>query len=503
MSVSAVIRIFLKHPEGDLTIIRLLYIMNKRLYSLAIFFLALSFAGGLFEGILLKLQGFSVMYEQSQAYWFLVMSIVRVIGHLFVLRYFFYRQWRFMSVIGTIAVIYYTFQFIFQYYMMINVARELNGVNTLIVMGSIAIGITMGAGLLFSETRKEQLLQVLGGLMIIFGLLLSAGIFGISTPRYQSLAMESIIWLTIFSNAFPLFYIAHFLRALKVNASNSVVSQRQEVIEMCLYPLSMVSLIALLVLGSQLGRESYWHRQWQERAAADTQKLPQPFELKVFVNKNGDSLQYLFLAPLDYDSTKNYPLVTCLHGGPTQVAGRLEVAELAPTLSEYEYRKTFPAFLFVPQAGPGVLWGGIPNVPSKEEIVLEAIRAIEEEYNIDPQRRYITGGSGGGYGTWHLIAKHPDMFAAAIPICGVGDPAFAQTVAHIPIWAFHGDVDRNVPVSGSRNMIEAIRKAGGNPKYNEFAGVGHNVFPKVNETPGVIQWLFAQKRSDEHVSDTN
>lgn len=477
--------------------------MNKRLYSLAIFFLALSFAGGLFEGILLKLQGFSIMYEQSQAHWFLVMSIVRVIGNLFVLQYFFYRQWRFMSVIGTIAVFYYTFQFIFQYYVMINVARELNGVNILIAMGSIAIGITIGAGLLFSDARKEKLLQVLGGLMVIFGLLLLAVIFGMSTPGYQPLAMESMIWLTIFSTAFPLFYIAHLMRALKVNASNAVVSRRQEVIEMCSYPLSMVALIALLSLGSQLERESYWHRQWQERAPADARNLAQRFELKVFVDKNGDSLQYLFLAPLDYDSTQKYPLVTCLHGGPTQVVGRLEVAELAPTLSEYKNREHFPAFLFIPQAGPGILWGGIPNVPSKEVIVMEAIRALEEEYNIDPKRRYITGVSGGGYGTWHLIAKHPDMFAAAIPICGAGDPAFAETVAHIPIWAFHGEVDRNVPVSGSRNMIEAIRKAGGNPKYNEFAGVGHNVFPKVHETPGVIQWLFAQKRSDEQVSNTH
>jgi hypothetical protein len=477
--------------------------MNKRLYSLAIFLLALSFAGGLFESILLKLQGPSIMFEQSHADWFLIMSIVRMVGHLFVLRYFFYKQWRFMSVIGTIAVFYYTFQFIFQYYIMISVARELHGVNTLIVLGSIAIGITMGAGLLFSKAKTEKLLRVLGGLMVIFGLLLSAVIFGMSIPRYQPLAMESIIWLTIFSNALPLFYIALFLRVLKVNASNAVVSRRQEIFEMCLYPLSMILTIGLFTLGSQLARESYWHKEWQERAPAETGKLAQRFELKVFVDKNGDSLQYLFLAPLDYDSTKEYPLVTCLHGGPTQVAGRLEVAELAPTLSEYEYRKTFPAFLFVPQAGPGILWGGIPNVPSKEVIVMEAIRALEVEYSIDPKRRYITGGSGGGYGTWHLIAKHPDMFAAAIPICGAGDPAFAQTVAHIPIWAFHGDVDRNVPVSGSRNMIEAIRKAGGNPKYNEFAGVGHNVFPKVKETPGVIQWLFAQKRSDEQVSDTH
>jgi predicted peptidase len=67
-------------------------------------------------------------------------------------------------------------------------------------------------------------------------------------------------------------------------------------------------------------------------------------------------------------------------------------------------------------------------------------------------------------------------------------------MVNIPIWAFHGSVDRNVAVGGSRTMIEAIKKAGGDPRYTEFAGVGHNVWPEISETPGVLDWLFSQKR---------
>jgi predicted peptidase len=93
---------------------------------------------------------------------------------------------------------------------------------------------------------------------------------------------------------------------------------------------------------------------------------------------------------------------------------------------------------------------------------------------------------------------HPDMFAAAMPLCGAGNPELASRVTHIPVWAFHGDADRNVPVTGSRNMIEAIKKAGGEPKYNEFAGVGHNVWPEVEKTEGVIDWLFAQRKNASH-----
>lgn len=55
--------------------------------------------------------------------------------------------------------------------------------------------------------------------------------------------------------------------------------------------------------------------------------------------------------------------------------------------------------------------------------------------------------------------------------------------------------DRNVAVSGSRKMIAAIKKAGGNPRYSEFEDVGHNVWPAISETPGVLDWLFAQKRN--------
>jgi predicted peptidase len=218
----------------------------------------------------------------------------------------------------------------------------------------------------------------------------------------------------------------------------------------------------------------------------------------VYVNSKNDTLKYLFLKPLDYDSTQKYPLVTCLHGGPKRVAGNVEVAQPAQLLSEHANRKRYPAFVFVPQAPPGVLWGGLPQIPSLESLVLEAMNALEKEFSIDSTRRYITGGSGGGYGTWHFISMHPDMFAAAMPLCGAGNPELASRVTHIPVWAFHGDADRNVPVTGSRNMIEAIKKAGGEPKYNEFAGVGHNVWPEVEKTEGVIDWLFAQRKNASH-----
>ena len=115
-----------------------------------------------------------------------------------------------------------------------------------------------------------------------------------------------------------------------------------------------------------------------------------------------------------------------------------------------------------------------PTEPSA--LVLDLIDTVASEYRIDKDRIYLTGVSMGGYGTWDLVARRPELFAAAIPVCGGGDPAQAEKLAKLPIWAFHGDADPLVPVERPRDMIAAIKKAGGEPKYTEYKGVGHDAW---------------------------
>ena len=86
------------------------------------------------------------------------------------------------------------------------------------------------------------------------------------------------------------------------------------------------------------------------------------------------------------------------------------------------------------------------------------------------------------------------MFAAGIPVCGGADPRLAPKVASIPVWAFHGEEDTAVPVRFSRDMISAMEAAGGDPKYTEFADAGHNIWEQVKATPGLLEWMFAQKK---------
>src|SRR5205085_11306242 len=126
---------------------------------------------------------------------------------------------------------------------------------------------------------------------------------------------------------------------------------------------------------------------------------------------------------------------------------------------------------------------------------------LQREYQgIDPNRLYVTARSMGGYATWEAIERWPGYFAAAAPLAGAGDPSKAELLVHVPISAFHGAQDTVVPVSGSRDMIQAIIQVGGHPRYTEYPNDGHDLWGpgKVyspTSDPAFFAWLFSQKRS--------
>ena len=261
--------------------------------------------------------------------------------------------------------------------------------------------------------------------------------------------------------------------------------------------LGFVALITFLVLGTKVAQTTIWISNHPEHVPEYIATIAEPFKAKTYVNSRGDSLQYRLMMPLEYDSSKKYPLVVSLHGsgGRGTDNARQLVTSLSPhLLSKPENRKKYPAFLFVPQCPPRSWWGGISGLPGVDSILIESILALEKEFSIDENRRYLTGVSMGGYGTWHLIGKWPQMFAAAVPIAGEGDPAIARNMINVPLWAFHGAKDGNVPVSGSREMIEAIKKAGGDPRYTEYPDGAHNIGEQIINTPELLDWLFAQER---------
>jgi predicted peptidase len=128
------------------------------------------------------------------------------------------------------------------------------------------------------------------------------------------------------------------------------------------------------------------------------------------------------------------------------------------------------------------------------KLVLEILDQLQRDYSVDAGRLYVMGISLGGFGTWDIITRRPDMFAAAVPICGGGNAAKASAITKTAIWAFHGDQDELVNVNESRAMITALRNARLNPRYTEYKGLGHNVWERAFAEKDLLPWLFAQKR---------
>jgi predicted peptidase len=230
------------------------------------------------------------------------------------------------------------------------------------------------------------------------------------------------------------------------------------------------------------------------------------FEVRMF--ETGDcQLPYRLLQPKGYDGKQKYPLVIFLHGAGER--GDDNEKQLVHGMNDFaseEVMSKYPAFVFAPQCPSGEQWGGInrlaktPTPPDQFapalKAALKAAAALQKEFSIDDKRIYITGLSMGGYGTWDALAKRSEMFAAAAPICGGGQPAEASKFKEVPIWAFHGVDDTTVPVEQSREMIEALIAAGANPKYTEYPGVGHNSWAQTYSDPALYEWLFAQRRTD-------
>lgn len=236
-------------------------------------------------------------------------------------------------------------------------------------------------------------------------------------------------------------------------------------------------------------------------AAADNRDR---FEARTFEGTAG-KLNYRLLKPKDYDPNRKYPLVLFLHGAGER--GDDNKKQLVHGMNDFasdDVMAKYPAFVVAPQCPNDkkwveVDWGAMkhtaPEKPSQSlQLSFEALESLQKEFSIDAKRIYVTGLSMGGYGTWDALERRPDFFAAGAPICGGGDVGNAKKLTKVPIWAFHGDKDGAVKVERTRDMIAAIKEAGGEPKYTEYPGVGHNSWSQTYSNPEFYAWLFAQQR---------
>ena len=208
------------------------------------------------------------------------------------------------------------------------------------------------------------------------------------------------------------------------------------------------------------------------------------YEVKVKLN-------YLLYLPRDYESQSDntdqqWPLLIFLHGAGERGADLNMVKRHGPPKIVADDPE-FPFVVISPQCPDGSFWN--------TDHLLQLIRDTIKDHNIDPHRVYLTGLSMGGFGSWALAAKEPELFAAVVPICGGGDPKDAEKLKDLPIWAFHGDADRVVPIAGSQRMVDAIKEAGGNKiEFTIYEGVGHDSWTETYANQELYKWLLKQRR---------
>lgn len=171
------------------------------------------------------------------------------------------------------------------------------------------------------------------------------------------------------------------------------------------------------------------------------------------------SLNYLLELPEDYEenSYTAIPLLLFLHGMGERGndLSMLNNNGIPKLISE---GRKFPFITVMPQCPETSFW----TEESKSLKML--IDDLIENYNVDKNRIYITGLSMGGYGTYEMLSRYPDLFAAAIPICGGIGSMYTRMnllqLKDIPLWIFHGKIDDVVPVKESEDIYKALTSIG-------------------------------------------
>lgn len=199
------------------------------------------------------------------------------------------------------------------------------------------------------------------------------------------------------------------------------------------------------------------------------------------------TLRYLLYVPPEYaaDEAKKWPLVLFLHGSGER-GDDLEKVKMHGPPKLLAAKPDLPAIVVSPQCLTDSRW----NAQELAKLVDE----LANTYQVDRERLYVTGLSMGGAGTWSLLAEYPDLFAAAVPICGRGDVSAAEKIAKTPTWVFVGGKDRPQTVSGNEEMVAALKKAGANVQFKLYPELPHDCWTVTYEDPKVWEWLLAQKR---------
>lgn len=206
----------------------------------------------------------------------------------------------------------------------------------------------------------------------------------------------------------------------------------------------------------------------------------------------------------DFSYTKNYgyilqspeskkdnkPLIVFLHGSGERGSDVEKVKAHGPL--KYIKSHKLDAYILAPQCPENEHWDA--------EVVYRLIHKIQKENHIDAQRIYLTGLSLGGWGTWNLASKHPELFAAVVPICGFVNRMDMNELCNIktiPTRIYHGALDDVVSLDYSLNAYKKLKSCNGNVTLTIFDDANHDSWSRVYDNPEIYDWMLAQKKTNQ------
>jgi predicted peptidase len=226
----------------------------------------------------------------------------------------------------------------------------------------------------------------------------------------------------------------------------------------------------------------------------------------------GDTLPYRILFPLNFDPAKKYPVLFVLHGaGERGNDNQAQLLHGGDLFLKGEVRQQFPAIVIFPQCPANSFWSNViyktdstvntftfqTDAPPTK--AMHALMAFIDDFldkpYADKHHVYVGGLSMGGMGTFEIIGREPKLFAAAFAICGGDNTLNAKKYAKkVPLWIFHGGKDPVVSPDHSVVMVDAIKAAGGDPKFTLYPNDGHDSWNDAFAEPELLPWLFSHSK---------
>ena len=193
-------------------------------------------------------------------------------------------------------------------------------------------------------------------------------------------------------------------------------------------------------------------------------------------------MKYIIHLPKDYSGkNRNHPLIFFLHGA-LEKGNDLNLVRKHGPVNYAEKHDDFPFIIIAPQCALNKTW--------EEKELKKLLDEIIAKYRVDTSQLYCTGLSMGGFGTWKMAIKYPDLFAAIAPVCGGGNPYRAADIKHIPAWVFHGAKDKIVPLEKSEIMVNAMKAAGAKIKFTIYPEAGHDSWSETYNNPELYNWFL-------------